>query len=62
MTRHGRMYLETTIEKQAIMIQEKEKRIVELLAKVTSLENKILAHRCTLANIFRQLFSKPIKH
>ena len=56
------MYLETTIQKQAETIREQDQRIVGLLAKVTSLENKILAHRCSFLNIFRQWLNKPIKH
>ncbi len=61
MTRNGRRYLEGIIEEQAETIRQKENQIIGLLAKVASLETKILAHSCTPVKMFQQFFNLPYK-
>lgn len=62
MSAKGRRYYENFIETQATTIREQQVEIVTMRARVTSLENAILAHRCTPKNVLRQLFGYSIKH
>ncbi len=62
MSAKGRRYYENFIETQSGTIRDQQVLIVEQKAKITSLENQILAHRCSIPQMFKQLFGIGTKH
>ena len=61
MTQRGRKYLESIIETQAEKIRAQEVDIISQKALITSLQSRILNHRCSGKNVIRQFFNLDVE-